>query len=142
MPAGDQCKQVDFGHVVRGLFCRALSQSFMVMTWDASSTAASLTSRSGARSSLFCFRHLPDWDISLTAAKPPWLEPPNSSAQQFNLTPQPKVAGLQPSAHRTSPGVLRRTSAYHLDPKAGPKSKLLTMRKLTLSNHVSLFDLR
>lgn len=132
---------MDFGHVVHGLFSQALPQSSKVTTRDAPSIAASLTSRFGCRSSLFCFRHLPDWAISLVAAKPPWLEPPNSSAQQFNSTPQLAVAGLQPSARRTSLGMLRYTSAYQLDQKAGPKSKLLAVMKLTLSNHVSLFEL-
>lgn len=59
-----------------------------------------------------------------------------------NLTPELTLAGLQPSARRTSLAMLRHTSAYQLDQKAGSKSKLLSMMKLSFSNHVSLFNLR
>lgn len=130
-----------FGHVVHRLFSQVLSQPSKVTTHDGLSIPASLTSRFGGRSCLFCFKHLPDLAISLVAAKPPWLEPPNSSAQQFSSAPQREGAGLQPSAHRTSPGMLRHTSAYQLDQKAGFISKLLTVMKLTLSNRASLFNL-
>lgn len=130
-----------FGHVVHGLFSQVLSQFSRVTTHDALPIPASLTSRFGGRSSLFCFKHLLEWAISLVAAKPPWLEPPNSSAQQFISAPQCEGARLQPSAHRTSPRMLRHTSAYQLDQKADFISKLLAMMKLTLSNHVSLFNL-
>lgn len=37
--------------------------------------------------------------------------------------------------------MLSHTSAYQPDQKAGPKSKLLSVMKLTLGNHVSLFNL-
>lgn len=120
LPAEEHCAQVGFGHIVHRLFSQALFHSSQAITQDAPSIAASLTRRSGGRSSLFCFRHLPDWASPLAAAKLPCPEPPNGSSQCSNSTPQLAVAGLQPSARRTSPGMLRHTSAYQLDQKACP----------------------